>query len=49
MLFVHAMNDTARTQEEKGFKEGVGHDVKNAGHIIANTHGYEHEAKLADR
>src|SRR5882724_1010739 len=42
------MNYAARAEEQKGFEEGVGHEVKNSGGESADAESEEHVAELAD-
>jgi len=43
-----ALNYAARAEEQKGFEEGVGHEVKNSGGESADAESEEHVAELAD-
>ena len=42
------MNDAARTEEQKRFEEGVGHEVENAGGKSACAKREKHVTELAD-
>src|SRR4029453_591639 len=47
VLFVmHAVNDTARSQENEGFEECMRHHVKDADDKCAHTASHEHESQL---
>jgi len=44
----HAVNDRARTQEEQGLEEGVGHQVKDSRSISTDAKSGNHVTELRD-
>src|SRR5664279_3750746 len=48
LLTTHCVDDRARTEEEKGFEEGMGEDVEHTRGKCTDAEGEEHVPELRD-